>query len=714
MSYSRSGSSGNIESQYDAPRYRYGPGAGEMNPEYLGYMPRSDVDSVYQQHTHSAHQYSQQQQQPQSRARAPVQPRPQYHQPPGGHVGMMPGARHVADYSPPPFPDEAYYHRQAMQQHTHVQRSNSSSPLMSGGGGNGVPLYRQQRHGNPQPYGQQGVGSTRPTVTHNRPINQPDPRYFNGSSYGQVGQSASGYAPSRTAPPFGRNAAIDLRRDIELEEAIYRNAQAILSETANRCLKSVELANALRDRIGKDALLRTKNLYGGLLVLLELYKETFVVHRIPKNDMVELLVPSIHMAVAGANTFPDVVGPRTAGTFAKGPSASSDGAAKVSSFNGDQQTAASNSVFISEIPDNVSGTQIWNDFGGQDIVQKVSIEFQGSKKTGVVVFTSVNAARAALKSPALSAWRHLLSFSEPSSALATGAKEESAMRTENGAIHGRRDGFESDSFLSDSDALARMLVPNSGRADGDSAQLIRLDSSHTTTAASSNTSTIGSSDDMFDDDANDDPKKSSPTNGESADKPSSYVLPAPPGLEHERQTVAYRRVAPPPINTAAEVITSENAPTSADTMSPSLLSPAFSTPGGTPRLSFSFFDESAEGGMTTLSGDTLPQTVCDVMSTLCDVLYVPQRKWDRNEVGDYLFCQILTEILSTQFGGNFIQMTKLKQQLKRKFGGTIRIVPLKALIVAYPEYFEVDRNVNVVRCLQATLPPMDIAVITNA
>lgn len=606
-------------------------------------------------------------------------------------------------------------------------------------------MYRQQRTGLPH----HAMGASRPVPQHGRPMKQSDPRHHNMgmSAYGPSGQrefqSSRPVVVSGSGGPGGRSGVGEFRRDIELEADIFRNAEAILSETANKCLKSVELANALRDRIGKEALQRTKNLYGGLLVLLELYKDNFVVHRIPKNDMVELITPPSHhySAPGGSGVYGDSpasfipsrgpvhIPPYSSGGSAKSAVVGAVGAPPPThpeptpgSVPWSQQ-APSNSVFISEIPEGVSGTQIWNDFGGQDIVQKVSIEFQGNKKTGVVVFTSINAARAALKSPALAAWKHLLSFSEADEksvevSSGTVADKAGEQGKQLGAIGGLQSNISAgggspetatDQSCSD---LSKPGVP----VDTTNS----LDDPHNSIAICASTE----DDPMFrvSVSASSDGGDTFPTDAFANLSSLSVSLTAdpaaPPGLEDEcttpggttRPPLSSRRgFAAPAINTTAEVITAETQ------QSPSaLLSPAMSTPGGTPRLSFTFFDESAEDKATTLSGETLPQSVNDVMSTLCDTLYVPQRPWERNELGDYLFCQVLTEILSTQFGGNFIQMTKLKQQLKRKFGGTIRIGPLKALIVAYPEYFEVDRSVNVVRSLHTVLSPIDISVIANS
>jgi hypothetical protein len=54
-------------------------------------------------------------------------------------------------------------------------------------------------------------------------------------------------------------------------------------------LKAVELANALRSRLGVHLLAHVRDVFGGLLTLLERRPEVFLVVRIPKNDHVILL-----------------------------------------------------------------------------------------------------------------------------------------------------------------------------------------------------------------------------------------------------------------------------------------------------------------------------------------------------------------------------------------------------------------------------------------
>ena len=53
--------------------------------------------------------------------------------------------------------------------------------------------------------------------------------------------------------------------------------------------KAVELANALRSRVGVDTLAHARAAHGGLLALLERYPGRFRVERIPKHDAVFLV-----------------------------------------------------------------------------------------------------------------------------------------------------------------------------------------------------------------------------------------------------------------------------------------------------------------------------------------------------------------------------------------------------------------------------------------
>lgn len=541
-----------------------------------------------------------------------------------------------------------------------------------------------------------------------------------------------------TAAPTNRNSDM-AGRDIELEQLIYRNAKAILAETANRCLKSVELANALRDRIGKEALQRTKVLYGGLLVLLELYRETFAVHRIPKNDMVELLtyvapqyashtiqhpqqllasqIPGYNISAPNltSNTsFPNgsLIGTNPSLTGTNDSNANSNGTqinpettpTLYQTLTKDQ--TPTKCLFISNVPDDITGNQIWSEFGGEDIVEKVSVDFQGDQRTGVVWFTSVNAAKAALNIPGLVKWKDVLSFIDPSEVTppADSLSDEGITVVDSQSSHSHT--LSSNSSLP---SFEDPFGPPPGLSD---------------TTASYLPSSARSQNSFFDVSVTMANERGFPQNSNHSDDhlvvdfshltiTTEPVGDSTPSSTNDTPRGTFRKAAPPPIVTADLSSAPENpTPRSMQGTSPGH-SPT-STPGGTPHLSFTFFDSSAPGGITTLPKETLPKEIHDVMNTLCDVYYVPQKTWEKSTLGDYLFCQAIVDILSGQFNGVFVQMTKLKQQLKRKLGGSIRIGPLKALVIAYPEYFEVDRTVNLVRSLKTELPYMDISVVTSA
>ena len=74
------------------------------------------------------------------------------------------------------------------------------------------------------------------------------------------------------------------------EELIRTHTIEILSQAQHSTLKSVELANALRDRIAVEHFNEIKKSHGGLLSLLQRFPGVFRVDRIPKNDRVTLLI----------------------------------------------------------------------------------------------------------------------------------------------------------------------------------------------------------------------------------------------------------------------------------------------------------------------------------------------------------------------------------------------------------------------------------------
>jgi len=71
-------------------------------------------------------------------------------------------------------------------------------------------------------------------------------------------------------------------------DRVVDTAEKVLCEAPNKTLKAVEIANALRGKLGVDYLHKVKATYGGLLALLQKYPNKFYVKRISKNDVVSL------------------------------------------------------------------------------------------------------------------------------------------------------------------------------------------------------------------------------------------------------------------------------------------------------------------------------------------------------------------------------------------------------------------------------------------
>jgi hypothetical protein len=69
------------------------------------------------------------------------------------------------------------------------------------------------------------------------------------------------------------------------EVLVVAHTQEILAGASERALKAVDLANALRSRVGVAVLARVRTHRGGLLSLLERHNDVLEVFRVPKHDV---------------------------------------------------------------------------------------------------------------------------------------------------------------------------------------------------------------------------------------------------------------------------------------------------------------------------------------------------------------------------------------------------------------------------------------------
>lgn len=352
--------------------------------------------------------------------------------------------------------------------------------------------------------------------------------------------------PARPIPP--RLPTNDLKRDHDLENIVSHCARTVLYETPSKCLKSVELANSLRDRIGKDCLQRTKTLYGGLLVLLELFPQYFFVHRIPKNDMVELLDHTPPYSSSSRPTIP---------TYSRSvmdeyyqvpvaqplyPKVLPRPDEKIRYIESPPLVRAptrctEHYIKINNMSESVNGTHLWREFGGAGVVHKVSLEYQGCNHSAFIYFNSPDVATKSFQLHANGKWKNQLVF---------------------------------------------------------------------------------------------------------------YLHNKPVAIDN-------------PVT---------------------------------------------ETRLVTMRTDQLPHFFQEVLREMCNFRFLETDVWKRNVIPDYLFCQLMTEILKPHAGAP-IQVNILRQQLADIFGRSILLPPLKAFFMAYPEYFDVNETISLVRATRSDLPSLE-------
>ncbi|KAJ8602510.1 hypothetical protein CTAYLR_001274 [Chrysophaeum taylorii] len=114
-----------------------------------------------------------------------------------------------------------------------------------------------------------------------------------GSVRGRSNARSRPRSNSASSPGCGSRRRALADRD-ELE--VVRQTREILEVASEHALKAVDLANALRNRVGVDVLGRVREAHGGLLSLLERHRDVVRVRRVPKHDVVSLATPPLDYA----------------------------------------------------------------------------------------------------------------------------------------------------------------------------------------------------------------------------------------------------------------------------------------------------------------------------------------------------------------------------------------------------------------------------------
>lgn len=273
------------------------------------------------------------------RSRGPTPPPP----PPG-----YPHSSSSSSYRPQPPPPQ--------QQNQQFVASGSSSQMA-------------QRH---TPYQSQSHHSQGFRGPPQRSSLHPPPRRHHDASSSFSSSSPSPYSPRRMD-------------SVSLEDVISHACVDILQEAGQHSLKAVELANTLRARVGTEPLGRVRELWGGLLALLEMHPRLFKVERIPKNDVVSLAIP-------GGESSQQVDLPARNPSSQHGeevkteePSSSSSSSLSQGESN-NNNTASSRCLHVSSLLPTIVEADIMNAFGVFGDIEDITMVSQRSRRFTFVRF----------------------------------------------------------------------------------------------------------------------------------------------------------------------------------------------------------------------------------------------------------------------------------------------------------------------------------------
>lgn len=197
--------------------------------------------------------------------------------------------------------------------------------------------------------------------------------------------------------------------DRAIENVIASNCQQILLDAMYHSLKAVELANTLRARVGTELLAMVREKWGGLLCLLERHSDRFLVERIPKNDRVSL--------VNFANTTPVTAAPAAAPVVSKAavavPAVIAAQEEDTDSSDEDDLANASRCLHVGNVPMGYTEVQLMREFEkyGQLEGLKLISQKNNVRRFAFVTFKTINQAMAAKHNLSkLHPWKSAISF----------------------------------------------------------------------------------------------------------------------------------------------------------------------------------------------------------------------------------------------------------------------------------------------------------------
>jgi RNA recognition motif-containing protein len=517
--------------------------------------------------------------------------------------------------------------------------------------------YRQSREPTPQipSYPNHHHGGTRSPPPYNTNSHQ---NHFNHNGYVSRSPGLS-QQPSQSLQHHNYNhhnnskSGFSSLDDRAIENVIVSNCYQILLDAAEHMLKAVELANTLRARVGTEVLAQVRERWGGLLSLLEKHKDRFLVERIPKNDRIRLIDVATGTGHEQSSTKASYTAPQ--GLKANGAEelkggnddsgklscenndhlgfesdfhaeGYSDGTNGLNSSSSNHNHTASRCLHVGNVPNTYTDAQLTKEFEKFGVIEGLKLINQKNGQRRFAFITYESVEQAI-------AARHALSKLHPwKSAISFAHKD--LLRSGNG-------------YGSTPSSSSQFSLPHSQTAQNSTPMLqsqpyhYHYPQQHNSQAHGRiHNASVGNhrGHSKFTTD-----EKVNNTGHLWADSVSAASAP--------------RRIPPPlMMRVGFDSIPIANTP-------------------------------SYQGGIEASTGQTRERII---LQRLCDDTYVPTQPWPIDDEADMIVGQSIIDQI-VQFGGN-TTISKLRGFLKHRMGtvDNIKSVPLKAMLLAYPQYFHVD------------------------
>jgi len=562
-------------------------------------------------------------------------------------------------------------------------------------------------HHSPSPIGSMALtGSPHPAIgsrTHS-PVPQ--------QSYSSASHSPAPQLGHRQSPVPGQLAgdgagvsgvSMVSMDDSSVEGAVLRSCREILAGAADHSLKAVELANTLRARgmsysivlcyyssltclscnnllyvVGTESLARVREQWGGLLSLLEKHSTHFRVDRIPKNDKVTL----ISTDEDDAAIFGDAA--RSAGLRGLNsqgvPKATFSGALNgengslnqswsnqsASAAAGASAAGATRCLHVGNVPANMSEVQLMREFekfGQLDGLKLVS-QRNGTRRFAFITFHSIEQAITARHCLSkVHPWKSAISFAHKEFTQQHGGVSSASagghipMHHQQQHHHNQQQQHQQHQQMMMGQAPSYGAIP-----DYQGNMLYQMQNNHQMMMAQANMMSY--------------PYMNTPFNaGLNSQQAAPFWM-----QQQQQQAPQHHLPVSPFANPGDSFLSPGLANTSLPTSAALGAFPAAASLLAQPQQQPQAFAQ------------PVADLDCPVLRRLCDDTYVPTQPWPVDAARDQPYCSAV--IAQLQHFDGYTTISKLRGFLRNRVAAVdnIKSVPLKAMLVAYPQYFVLVSN----------------------